>query len=422
MPRRSKIAVNLTEKNIRAIPTPATGHIITWDEKESRFGLRTTSTGEKAFIIEYLSKHPGARGKDRRYTIGRWPVMNTTRARDRVRELKVRIAEGDDPLETRQAYSESITLGELMREYAEKELIKQKTGKDSERFIEKEILRLGASRKAADIKKSDVRYWFEAKTATAPVAANKMLALLRRIFNWGNKRDLFGENIVLNPTTGIDLNKENPSLRYLNENEIKDFLERVDGCWKLGQSVADALRLTLFTAQRSGEVVEMDWDEVDLGQKIWKQPAEKTKNETLNIVPLNSLAIEILEKRKANRVHFQEPGESRVFPGLSQKSLARALNRQDKNGVYVNRHRFGKWCEQDPFTPHSLRHTAITQLHELGVDRLVISKIVNHKDRTITGHYDHAERTKEKRQAVEKWDRTLRNIMTGETQKVVSIG
>ena len=226
--------------------------------------------------------------------------------------------------------------------------------------------------------------------------------------------------MTLNPTTGIDLNKENPSLRYLNENEIRDFMERIDSCWKLGQSVAHALLLTLFTAQRSGEVVEMDWGEVDLAQKIWKQPKEKTKNETPNVVPLNGLAVEILEERKENRAHFQDPNETRVFPGLNQKSLARALNRK-KDGVYVNRLHFGEWCEKDPFTPHSLRHTAITWLHELGVDRLVISKLVNHKDRTITGHYDHAERTKEKREAVEKWDRALCKIITGEAQKMVPI-
>jgi integrase len=415
MPRRSKLAVNLTEKTIKAIPTPTAGHTITWDTRESRFGLRTTSTGEKAFIVEYLSKHPSARGKDRRYTFGRWPVMNTTRARDRVRELKVSIAAGEDPLETRPAYSESVTLGGLCREYTEKELGKQKTGKDGERFIEQEILRLGANLKAADIRKSDIRRWFEIKTTTAPVSANRMLELLRRIFTWSNKEDLFGEGVVFNPTIGIDLNKENPSPRHLSDSEIKDFLERIDGCDGLGQSVADALRLTLFTAQRSGEVVNAEWSEINLAQKVWKQPAEKTKNETPNIVPLNSLALEILEQQKAN----QKPRESHVFPGLKQKSLARALNRQ-KDGVYVSRRHLGAWCEKDPFTPHHLRHTAITQLHELGVDRLVISKIVNHKDRTITGHYDHAERTKEKRQAVEKWDRTLRKIM-GEAQKVVPI-
>ena len=74
-------------------------------------------------------------------------------------------------------------------------------------------------------------------------------------------------------------------------------MERIDSCWKLGQSVAHALLLTLFTAQRSGEVVEMDWGEVDLAQKVWKQPKEKTKNETPNVVPLNGLAVEILEER-----------------------------------------------------------------------------------------------------------------------------
>ena len=425
-----KKSANLSDRTIKAIRTPDSGHTLTWDTKESRFGLRTSSAGVKTFILQYRSKHPNAWRKNREVAIGRFPDFNTTQARDKVRELKVRIAAGEDPLEERQAYDESLTLRELCNQYTEKELVKKKTGKDSKRFIEKEIIQgLGAGRKAADIKRSDVRDWFEAKTTTgsrmspdgeslpSPVSANRMLELLRRIFNWGSKRDLFGEGKGLNPTIGIDLNPENPSPRHLSDSEIKDFLERIDGCDGLGQSVADALRLTLFTAQRSGEVVNAEWSEIKLAQKVWKQPGEKTKNGNPNAVPLNNLAIEVLKKQKANQKH----DETRVFPGLNQKSLARALNRQ-KDGVYVSRRHLGAWCEKDPFTPHSLRHTTISWLSELGVDRLVISKLVNHKDRTITGHYDHAERTKEKRQAVEKWDRTLRNIMTGETQKVVSIG
>ena len=409
----------LNDRFIRSLEPPPQGSRVYWDAHESGFGLRVTSTGKKAFVLEYRT----STSRKKRMTLGPFPALTATAAKILLTKHKAEVAEGGDPLGTKKSLREGVTLGELTHEYTKFELaVKNKKSRgETERMIAKDVLQLEAGRKVVEITKHDVLKWFDLKTSTAPVAANRMVKLVRRIFVWANKRDLFGEGGILDPTTAVELNKENPDARYLSEKEIGAFLKKVDGCspdmWKLGPSIADALRLTLFTAQRSGEVVAMEWNEVDFGERVWKQPKEKTKNGMPNTVPLNGLATEVLKRRKANREH----GESRVFPGLEQKSLARALNRKDKEGVYINRRHLGKWCEKDPFTPHHLRHTAITQLHELGVDRLVISKIVNHKDRTITGHYDHHPRTNEKQQAMARWDSKLRKIMTGETQKVVPI-
>ena len=413
------MAKKLTQRYIDSLEPPESSWRAWFDSEVGGFGIRITSGGSRSFIYQYRN----ASGRKRRITLGGYPGMTPTAAREKALRYRERIRDGKDPLAEKESFREELTLDALAEEYIQSELVGKKSRSESERLIKTDILRqkgnpLRPSRNAVDLKRSDIRNWFKARTAKAPVAANRALKVLRRIYTWASQQDKFGDDVTLNPTTGIKLNREGPNPRYLEENEIRDFLEKVDGCWKLGQPVADALRLTLFTAQRSGEVVAMDWDEVDLGQQVWKQPKEKTKNGVANTVPLNGLAADVLKQRKANR----ERGEARVFPGRGQNSLARALNRKDEKGVYVNRRHLGRWCEKDPFTPHSLRHTAITWLSELGVTRLVISKIVNHKDRTITGHYDHSPRTNEKKQAMARWDDKLQEIITGKKQKVVSIG
>ena len=54
-----------------------------------------------------------------------------------------------------------------------------------------------------------------------------------------------------------------------------------------------------------------------------------------------------------------------------------------------------------PFTPHDLRRSAASELAQLGISRLVIEKILNHKDKGIAGVYDRYGYDREKRHALD---------------------
>jgi integrase len=60
-----------------------------------------------------------------------------------------------------------------------------------------------------------------------------------------------------------------------------------------------------------------------------------------------------------------------------------------------------------PFTPHDLRRSAATGMARLGIDRLVIAKVLNHRSAdhaTVTGLiYDRHDYAKEKRAALARW-------------------
>jgi len=55
------------------------------------------------------------------------------------------------------------------------------------------------------------------------------------------------------------------------------------------------------------------------------------------------------------------------------------------------------------FTPHDLRRTAATKMTEAGINRLAISKVLNHAESGVTAVYDRHSYDKEKRQALETW-------------------
>lgn len=66
-----------------------------------------------------------------------------------------------------------------------------------------------------------------------------------------------------------------------------------------------------------------------------------------------------------------------------------------------------------PWTPHDLRRTAASKMRALGVDRLVVQGILNHKDRSVTGVYDRYGADPEKQEALTAWGRRVDEIAGG---------
>ena len=74
----------------------------------------------------------------------------------------------------------------------------------------------------------------------------------------------------------------------------------------------------------------------------------------------------------------------------------------------------------EPWRIHDLRRTMATQMRSLGVDRLVVSKLLNHAESGITKTYDRYAADPEKAAAMERWADRLREIISGEkSEKVV---
>ena len=68
----------------------------------------------------------------------------------------------------------------------------------------------------------------------------------------------------------------------------------------------------------------------------------------------------------------------------------------------------------DPATPHDLRRTMATHLSDLGIDRLVIGKLLNHSEAGVTGRvYDLGAYAEPKRLAMAAWSNKIMEIVSG---------
>lgn len=392
--------MRLSEKAIKRLSVPERGNKIHYDEEVPGFGLRLTKAGARAFVVNYRVD-----GHERRLTIGAWPAWSATAARERAKELRRQIDRGEDPLGVKQLRRSDPTFGDLVEQYLTVEACRQKGFAEYERILRRDALPAWKNFRAADIRRRDVIALIEEKARTAPIAANRLFELLRRVFNFAIRRDILEANpcaLVRKP--GEERSKD----RVLSSDEIRGLWTALDSPG-FTKHTAAALRLILVTAQRPGEVVTVEWNEIDLGEGWWTLPAEKAKNSLAHRVPLSKTARVILEGLpRVSQFVFPSPRDGQP---MHRAALALALRRA--------REREEDALEVNGFAPHDLRRTAASQMASAGVERFVIGRVLNHVEPGVTRVYDRHSYDDEKRRALEKWDRRLRRVLTGEKPRVL---
>ncbi|WP_294190097.1 integrase arm-type DNA-binding domain-containing protein [uncultured Sphingomonas sp.] len=123
---------------------------------------------------------------------------------------------------------------------------------------------------------------------------------------------------------------------------------------KLGESDTVgrlALRFTILTAARSGEVRGAKWGEIDLDAALWTVPAARMKAGREHVVPLSNAAIAVLQSAKGGR---EVESDDLVFPGnrakpLSDMTLSKALKAATSQRATVHGFRSGfrDWAAEE---------------------------------------------------------------------------
>lgn len=400
--RRRPVKKRLTDRVIRAIEPPEKGVSFVYDTEVPFFGLRTLASATKAFIYGYRNQD----GRLHRVTLGRWPTLTATAARLRAREIAGKVATGKDPHEERQRRKTKLTAERLVDLFVASYLPTKKRGAEMELYLRRDFLPfVGPNAKAEDVRRRDIVVILNDKAAHAPIAANRLLEVVRRLYNWALEQDLIESTpCVKVKRPAVERTRD----RVLSEDEIRLFWERLETTKRMSAGVRVALKLILLLGQRPGEIVGMASSELDLKRGCWELPREKTKSDRAHRVPLPSMAVELIEQRPR--------GDRWVFPSVKEQPIkVLALS----HAVRYNRHHFGI----EDFRPHDLRRTCASHLAAVGVDRFIIERILNHADRSIGGVYDRYGYDKQKKSALERWERKLRSIIGKPLKgKVVSIG
>lgn len=359
--------------------------------------LRVSPNGHKAW--QYLFRFDGTM---RRMTLGTYPEMTVAQAHAACGAAMQAREAGRDPgaavVASRSATRKAPTFKELADKFMEEHARPNKAAKsvaNDDRTLKHDVLPRLGSHKAEAIERKDVRAMLAAIVARgAPVQANRTLALVRKIYNWGIGEDL----VPSNPCIGVKApgGKETQRDRVLTEAELQAVMAALPTATGMAKESRLALRFLVLTSQRCGEVLGLQWSEIDLAAGWWTIPAAKAKNRKSHRVPLSPQAKAVLTEARA-----LNPDRQTVFPSplgdrpMVETAVGRALFR--------NLEQF----KAAPFTPHDLRRTAASHMTGIGIPRLVVSKILNHAEQGVTAIYDKHSYDKEKQDALLRWGRKV---------------
>jgi integrase len=230
----------------------------------------------------------------------------------------------------------------------------------------------------------------------SPIAANRALAYLRKLFTWALRRRI----ITSSPAMVIDYpSGETPRDRVLDDSELRKIWRALDADPGLINPVG---KLLILTGQRCGEVAGMRLSEIhglSGAQPTWELPGRRTKNHRDHVVPLTPQVLRIVKS--------MVPTGDLVF------------SNNGKVPILVNaklRDRIAKAAGVTGWSWHDLRRTFATGLGRLKVPRFIIGKVINHADRSVTAIYERHEFLDEKLEALTKWadhlDRLLARLCT----------
>ena len=264
--------------------------------------------------------------------------------------------------------SSRVTMTELFSLYKQK-VSKHKRNAACESYMLTMLAGSLGDLKLTQLTRETVSDFRDARLAEgkSPSTVRNNLQLLSAVITT-SMRD-WGYELPYNPVHRITKPRvDNARNRRLKQGEVERLLEAADK----GQNpaVRPLILLALETAMRLGELLSLEWENINIEQRTAFLPT--TKNGRPRAVPLSAVAVSALQSVERN------PGDARVFNswcgvGSFHHIWSRLLNRANIKGL-----RF-----------HDLRHEAASRFAEIGMDIMRISAITGHTSLQMLKRYTH---------------------------------
>jgi integrase len=364
--------------------------------------VQPSPSGAKSWAVRY--RHGG---RTRKYTLGAYPAIDLKIARELGAKALRAAAENRDPAqEAKAAQKDSIEA--IVDEFLahSRRTNRPRTTREYERLLRVNVLPRWRGRLVYSITRRDVRdlleHLIEQRTGNV---ANRTLAPLHIMMNWAVEHDI----IAASPCQGIKKPAvEIPRDRVLTGAELRDVWIAADA---VNHRFGSVVKLLILTAQRLGEVMRMEWDELDLNTGIWTLPAIRAKNNKQHFIPLPGPALDIL--RSVPRID----GCPYVFSAKGTLPLNNPSNLKPIIDARLPKN-------MPHWTLHDLRRTGASGMAKIGISIPVIEKVLNHTSGTfrgIVGVYQRHDFADEKRAALDAWARFVIGLVEGHGPSNVTV-
>jgi integrase len=368
-------------------------------------------SGVRSYAVRYRFER-----KPRKLTLGSADAISLADARARAAVALKQVAQGIDPAAEKRAdkadgrAAEADTVESLAAQFVERycKVKGNRTWKRTEACLNNEVLPRWKSRTVHEITKRDVKNLADAIAEDRPIAANRVLAAVRRWFGWMEGRDRGGKtarlarDLTANPCNGVQPpGTEVRRDRVLARDEICRLWGALD---EEGPPFGPLVKLLLLTGQRRSEVAGMRWSEIDREKRLWVIPGGRVKNKLAHAVPMSAQATAIVESVTRFAGDFVFTATGGPLSGFSRM----------KQGIDRRMETATKW------TIHDLRRTVATGMGDIGVQPHIIEAVLNHVSghrAGVAGTYNRAAYAAEKADALQRWADRIDEIVGGKSPK-----
>lgn len=393
-------------------------------------GLKVQPTGRKSFIFRYFI---GDGRHTKQMTLGDTSMMSLAQARKEVQKLSLSVSQGLDPkamleeeflakkrqqekeLARKREEEQRGSLGQLLDYYIKTMKMEGKRSYDKvAHALETDVLSvLSSDVKARDVSSRDiVRVLAKMIQRGAPKQSNRVRSYLHAAFNAGLRHDndpatLNSEvmfHLEANPVSVVPRQPGDGSVvdRNLSADELKRFLHDIRGPG-FSEGTRQLVLLILYSGgQRAYEIINTEWDNIDIDAGDWIIPPSLAKNKRLHAIPLTSQMKDILRNLKllaGDSPYVYPSSRDPLRPGRTD-SLAQS---------------FSRYCQRENmvrFTPRDLRTTCKTLMTKFQMgSKEVLDRIQHHALNDVsTKHYNMHDYRSEKLESLQRWNDWLTTI------------
>jgi integrase len=339
--------------------------------------LRVTPDETKNWVFRFmLNRRPRWMG------LGPLHTISLADARIRAGEYRKLRHDGVDPIESRRAERQqaslnaarSITFKECAERYIEAHKAGWRNAKHAAQwestlatYAEPEIGALSVQA----IDTALVTKVLEPIWSTKSETAGRVRGRIEAILDWAKVRGFrVGENParwrghldkLLPARSKVRRVEHHAALAYTDLPAFMETLRAQEG------TAARALEFAILTAARTGEVIGVLWDEIDLSEKVWTIPADRMKAGKEHRVPLSPRALAILNDLKPTQENKETEEARFVFTGgkrgkpLSNMALLMLLRRMGRDDTTAHgfRSTFRDWTSERTNFPSEVAEMAL---------------------------------------------------------------
>jgi integrase len=345
--------------------------------------------------------------------LGVYPVMTLAEAREAARQALSTLIAGQHPktvaqenrraAEAQAREAEASTFKAIAEAFDRQYLSRKELAASSIRlyraYLARELVPVLGPKPVADIKRREIIMLIDGVAErSGQSAAIGTLSVLRKCLNWAMSRDL----IEANPASGVKvadvIGTPKARDRLLSDAELTAIWRAIG---TVGAPFSTIYRLLMLTGLRLNEIAAARWEHLD-GATL-TVPTEASKTGEAMLVPLPPMAVGLFTAMP----RFSGPYifGSATAGHRPPQAFSAAKRRLDAALA---------GAEIPPFVVHDFRRAVRSGLGRLKVPAVVAELCLGHKQPGILGVYDRYDYFTEKRDALQKWERHLIGIVSGE--------